>query len=118
MARFFKGVFGTQPKKPAKIEVNVDTVYIRDNITQVISENEMDMSGWKYDEAQYSIREFQETVGKDTSALKVDVVDVAETLASTFTNTSSLGETLGEVMMMNLELMARLEALETLVASK
>ena len=118
MARFFGLVFGSQPEQPKALEVNVDTVYVRNKIERVIAQQEGDFEGWKYEETQYNLKEFQETIGKNTNVLKIDVADVAETLASTFTDTSSLGETLGELVMINLELIARLEKLEKLVASK
>jgi hypothetical protein len=49
---------GTQETvKP--IEVNVDTVYIRTNITKI---EEEDFNGWEYDEVQYDKNEFIETL--------------------------------------------------------
>lgn len=45
----FMKIRGTQKVVP-EIEVNIDTVYIRTNITKV---EEEDFSGWEYDEIQY-----------------------------------------------------------------
>ena len=42
-------VRGTMKEVPS-IEVNIDTVYVRNNIKRV---EEMEFSGWEYDEIQY-----------------------------------------------------------------
>lgn len=49
-----KNVRGTQETVP-KLEVNVDTVYLRENIIAI---DEEDFKGWQYDEKQYSIQEY------------------------------------------------------------
>ncbi len=49
-----KNVRGTQKSVPA-LEVNIDTVYLRENITAI---DEEDFKGWQYDEKQYSIQEY------------------------------------------------------------
>lgn len=49
---------GTQETVP-DVEVNVDTVYIRTNITKI---EEEDFNGWEYDEVQYDKNEFIETL--------------------------------------------------------
>jgi len=46
----FKQIHGTQPKVEP-IELNYDTVYIRDNIVR-------DGNGWVYDEKQYDLKEY------------------------------------------------------------
>ena len=51
-------VRGTMEKVP-NVEVNVDTVYIRSNITKV---EEEDFKGWEYDEIQYSVKEYIENL--------------------------------------------------------
>ena len=57
-----KKIKGTmQQVKP--IEVNVDTVYIRTNITRVKTE---DFTGWEYDEEQYNIRDYVENLSSST----------------------------------------------------
>lgn len=109
MAKFFGLVFGSQPEQPKALEVNVDTVYVRSNIERVEKE---DFKGWQYEETQYNLKEFQETVGKDTGVLKVDVADVAEVLTTTMLDTLSLGEVLAEVLETNAMLMMELEGLK------
>lgn len=47
--RIFQDVRSTAEYVPS-IEVNVDTVYVRTNIRRI---EEMDFSGWEYDEIQY-----------------------------------------------------------------
>lgn len=47
--KIFKNVRGSMDKVPS-VEVDVDTVYIRNNIEKV---DEEDFKGWEYDEVQY-----------------------------------------------------------------
>ena len=47
-------VRGSMSEVP-EIEVNVDTVYIRTNITRIETE---DFTGWEYDETQYTKDEY------------------------------------------------------------
>ncbi|GAA0491366.1 hypothetical protein GCM10008986_16840 [Salinibacillus aidingensis] len=49
-------VRGTQ-KVVKPVEVNVDTVYVRTNITQI---SEQDFEGWEYDEDTFSAKEYIE----------------------------------------------------------
>ena len=42
-------------KEVPEIEVNVDTVYLRTNITRIETE---DFTGWEYDETQYTKDEY------------------------------------------------------------
>ncbi len=65
--KLFKKVRGSQEAVP-KIEVNVDTVYIRDNI---ISISEDDFTGFEYDEIQYKKNEYIETIGKENKELRI-----------------------------------------------
>ena len=51
-------VRGTMEKVP-NVEVNVDTVYIRSNITKV---EEEDFKGWEYDEEQMPLNKYLEMV--------------------------------------------------------
>ena len=51
-------VRGTQ-KQVKQIEVNVDTVYIRNNITRI---NEDDFKGWEYDETTCDVKEYVENL--------------------------------------------------------
>lgn len=112
MAKFFGLVFGSQPEQPKALEVNVDTVYVRNKIERVIAQQEGDFEGWKYEETQYNLKEFQETVGKNTNVLKIDVADVAEFASSMIEDSISMAETMGELIEMNVMLSARLEELE------
>ena len=50
-----KGVRGTQIKVPT-LEVNVDTVYLRDNIIEKYDEDGNEY--WKYDEIQLTLSEY------------------------------------------------------------
>ncbi len=109
MAKFFKMVFGSQPEQPKTLEVNVDTVYVRNNIERVEKE---DFEGWQYDETQYDLKEFQETVGKDTTGLKTDVAEVAEVASYVVEDAVSMAETIGELIEMNMLLSMRVEELE------
>lgn len=49
----------------SSIDVNVDTVYIRTNIQKIDTE---DFKGWEYDEVQYNIREYIETLTNSQDA--------------------------------------------------
>lgn len=55
-----KKVRGTQKQAPPQVEVNADTVYLRQNITQI---NEDEFSGWEYDEQQYKKDKFIARIG-------------------------------------------------------
>ena len=44
------------------IEVNVDTVYVRNNIKRIV---EGYFDGWEYDETQYSVNEYIEQLTKE-----------------------------------------------------
>lgn len=109
MAKFFGLVFGSQPEQPKALEVNVDTVYVRNNIERVEKE---DFEGWQYEETQYNLKEFQETVGKDTGILKVDVTEIAEMATTSFVDIVSVAETLNFVLEQNMVLTAQLEELQ------
>lgn len=112
MAKFFGLVFGSQPEQPKALEVNVDTVYVRNNIERVVAKDEGEFEGWQYEETQYNLKEFQETVGKNTGILKVDVADVAEFASSIIEDSVAMAETMGELIEMNIMLAARLDELE------
>lgn len=73
MVKFFGLVFGSQPEQPKTLEVNVDTVYVRNNIERVEKE---DFEGWKYEETQYNLKEFQEVVGEQVGTLENYSVDM------------------------------------------
>jgi hypothetical protein len=53
------------------VEVNVDTVYIRTNITRIETE---DFTGWEYDEIQYGKNEYIEQLKgqQDATSSAVD----------------------------------------------
>lgn len=59
--KVYNKIRGTMETVP-NIEVNIDTVYIRSNITQI---NEENFKGWEYDEIQYDIKEY---IGSLTTA--------------------------------------------------
>jgi hypothetical protein len=52
--KIFKKVRSTAIDVPS-IEVNIDTVYIRTDIKKI---EEIDFSGWEYNEIQYEIKEY------------------------------------------------------------
>lgn len=56
-------VRGSQVTVP-KIEVNVDTVYIRTNIERI---EEEDFAGWEYDEIQYPKNEYLELMANQSN---------------------------------------------------
>lgn len=62
----FQNVRGSQSNVP-EIEVNVDTVYVRSNIKHVETE---DFTGWQYDETQYTVREYIETIANKNKSLE------------------------------------------------
>ena len=71
----YNDVRSTAERIPS-IEVNVDTVYIRTNITRV---NEGEFSGWKYDEIQYGKDKYIELISEENNELKqrVEATDMA-----------------------------------------
>lgn len=52
--KIFQNVRSTAINIPT-IEVNVDTVYVRSSIIRI---EEMEFSGWEYDEIQYPLRDY------------------------------------------------------------
>lgn len=62
----FQNVRGSQSNVP-EIEVNVDTVYVRSNIERIETE---DFTGWQYDETQYTVREYIETIANKNKILE------------------------------------------------
>lgn len=65
--KVFKNVRGSMDSVP-NIEVNVDTVYIRNNIVRV---EEEDFIGWEYDEVQYDKDSYIEQIN-DLGQMIVD----------------------------------------------
>ena len=65
--KYFQGVRGTQEQVPV-IEVSKDTVYVRSDIKRV---EEIDFSGWEYNEIQYGLQEYIEnlTLSSDTESI-------------------------------------------------
>ena len=53
-----------------EIEVNVDTVYVRQNIKRI---EEEDFSGWEYLETQYNKNEFIELLSRENEELKIEL---------------------------------------------
>jgi len=64
-------VRGTMKEVP-EIEVNIDTVYVRSNITKI---EEEDFIGWEYDEVQYDKDEFIELISEENDRLKRDNIN-------------------------------------------
>lgn len=62
----FQNVRGTQ-SNVTEIEVNVDTVYVRSNIERIETE---EFVGWQYDETQYTVREYIETIANKNKNLE------------------------------------------------
>ncbi len=62
--KIFENVRGTMKSVPS-IEVNVDTVYVRSNIKRI---EEPDFSGWEYNEIQYPLQEYIETLANEDDA--------------------------------------------------
>ena len=54
--KIFQNIRSTAEYVPS-IEVNIDTVYVRSNIEKI---EEMEFSGWEYNEIQYAVREYLE----------------------------------------------------------
>lgn len=69
--KVFNNVRSTAKNVPS-IEVNVDTVYIRSDIERI---EEMEFSGWEYNEIQYPLQEYVETLAneEDTGMLALIV---------------------------------------------
>lgn len=59
--KIFENVRGSMKSVPS-IEVNVDTVYIRSEIKRV---EEAEFSGWEYNEIQYPLQEYIETLANE-----------------------------------------------------
>lgn len=76
MAKFFGLVFGSQPEQPKALEVNVDTVYVRNNIERVVAKDEGEFEGWQYEETQYNLKEFQEAVSGQVNILEESSIDM------------------------------------------
>lgn len=83
MKKFIK-VRGSRDYIPP-LEINVDTVYVRYNVSRVESE---DFTGWEYDEVQYGLKEYIEVVGTENENLKTTqletnalVLDLMESLS-------------------------------------
>lgn len=75
----FQNVRGTQ-SNVTEIEVNVDTVYVRSNIERIETE---DFTGWQYDETQYTVREYIETIANKNKNLESENEVLNERVTST-----------------------------------
>ena len=62
--KVYQNVRGSQKQVP-QVEVNKDTVYIRSNIEHI---EEEDFTGWEYDEVQYPLQEYIETLANEEDA--------------------------------------------------
>jgi hypothetical protein len=81
--KVFNKIRGTMETVPS-VEVNIDTVYIRSNITKVDTEN---FKGWEYDEVQYEVKEYISSLAgtQDTQAMAMligDLMSEIDTLKS------------------------------------
>lgn len=104
----YKNVRGSQ-ETVQQLEVNVDTVYLRSNIKKVEDD---DFKGWEYDEVQYTLREYQELLGEKSKNSEFDISDIAEFVAITIEDTSSLADLISYLIEQNHDLQTRLEILE------
>lgn len=59
--RLINNVQSTQIEKPKEVTVDVDTVYLRNNIVAI---DEEEFKGWQYDETQYELREYIAFIGE------------------------------------------------------
>lgn len=62
--KVFQNVRSTATNIPS-VEVNVDTVYVRNEIKRV---EEDDFIGWEYNEIQYPLQEYIETLANEDDA--------------------------------------------------
>lgn len=74
--KIYKNVRGTQEYVPS-VEVNIDTVYIRSDIERI---EEIDFSGWQYNEIQYPLREYIEKLLDTETGQLIIAENTAETL--------------------------------------
>ena len=66
--KIFQNVRSTATNIPS-VEVNVDTVYVRSDIKRV---EEMEFSGWEYNEMQYPLREYiEKLLDTETGQFKI-----------------------------------------------
>lgn len=62
--KIFKNVRSTAEYIPS-IDVNIDTVYVRNNIERI---EEVEFSGWEYNEIQYNKNEYIEQLANEEDA--------------------------------------------------
>ena len=74
--KVFQKVRSTAEYVPS-VEVNVDTVYIRSEIIRI---EEMEFSGWEYNEIQYPLREYIEKLLDTETGQIIIAENTAETL--------------------------------------
>lgn len=79
--RNFTNVRGTQDVVNP-LEINVDTVYVRSSIERIETE---DFTGWQYDETQYTLHEYIETIANknaeiasENTTIKASMAELAE----------------------------------------
>lgn len=70
--KIFQNVRSTAKNVPS-IEVNVDTVYVRSNIKRV---EEMEFSGWEYDEIQYNKDNYIELISDKNELLESSLLEL------------------------------------------
>ncbi len=74
--KIFQNVRSTAKNIPS-IEVNVDTVYVRSSIIRI---EEMEFSGWEYNEIQYPLREYIEKLLDTETGQLIIAENTTETL--------------------------------------
>lgn len=105
--KIFQSVRSTAKNVPS-IEVNVDTVYVRSDIERV---EEMEFSGWEYDEIQYKKDNYIELISKSTEILKLDINDVADMTVLNAMDKDDLAE-------MVIYCLSKIDELEVLINDK
>ena len=70
--KIFQNIRSTAKNVPS-IEVNVDTVYVRNNIKRV---EEMEFSGWEYDEIQYKKDNYIELISDKNELLESSLLEL------------------------------------------
>ncbi|WP_342532811.1 hypothetical protein MHB40_15130 [Lysinibacillus sp. FSL K6-0057] len=104
----YKKVKGTQ-NTVKDLEVNIDTVYVRNNIIRI---DEEDFKGWEYDETQYSKDEYHEMIGGNAKSMKSDVNDVADVTSTLIEDNAMVADLLATLIQQNAELEKRVKSLE------
>ena len=95
--KVFQNVRSTAEYIPS-VEVNIDTVYIRSEIKRI---EEIDFSGWEYDEVQHNLRDY---IGKITP-VESDINITADTVVFALMDIQDMAD----MLMLTLEKIEELE---------